>query len=210
LRLLDSLELHLEEVDLELLVNVVMLEFAVHLDITMEAPVPIVLDCLVQSPVGHRRPFEQLQEPVRHGHDHIVVVAVIIGGCVDLLDPGDIVWPMLLGEPCDATVRELLDPMSGLPHPILDGDREAWTAAVVIEYIPFRAFFGGQSGVVVNKVCPKIFEFFSLGVMFPRPLLMILLVFPFSLLEGSDEAAGNVGDGVEVIRDLDGRGGCAG
>jgi hypothetical protein len=64
LRLLDPLELHLEEVALELLVGVMVLELAVHVDIAVEAPVPIFADHLVQSGVSHRRPLEELQEPV--------------------------------------------------------------------------------------------------------------------------------------------------
>ena len=58
MRLFDPLELHLEKVDLKLLVNVVVLEFAVHSDIAVETPVPVFLDGLVQSPIGHRRPLE--------------------------------------------------------------------------------------------------------------------------------------------------------
>jgi hypothetical protein len=51
--LLDPLELHLEEVALELLISVVVFEFAVHLDIAMETPVPIFVDCLIQGSIGH-------------------------------------------------------------------------------------------------------------------------------------------------------------
>jgi hypothetical protein len=49
---------------------------------------------------------------------------------------------MLLGESRDVTVGELLDPVSGLPHPVLDGDGEAWASPVAVEHVSFRAFFG--------------------------------------------------------------------
>jgi hypothetical protein len=81
----------LEEIDLKLFVNMVMLELAVHPDIAVETPVPVFLNHFVQSPIGHQRPLEQLQEPVGCGHDHIIIVAVIIGGCINLLDPGDVI-----------------------------------------------------------------------------------------------------------------------
>jgi hypothetical protein len=210
LRLFDPFELHPEEVDLELLVDMVMLEFTVHPDITIEAPVPVVLDCLVQGPIGHQGPLEQLQEPVRRGHDHVVVVAVIIGGCIDLLDPGDIVRPMLFRESHNMSIRELLDPVSRLPHPILDGDCIAWTAAIAIEYLPLGAFFGGEGGPVVNKPRPKILKLFSLGVTLPRPLFTILLVLLLLLLKSSDKAPSDIGDSVEIVCNLDGGGSSAG
>jgi hypothetical protein len=188
----------------------VMLEFVVHLDITVKAPVPIFVDCLVQGRVSHRRPLEELQEPVGHGHDHVVIIAIIIGCCIDLLNPGDFVGPMLLREPCNAAIRELLDPMSGLPHPILDRDGEARAPPVAVEHIPLWAFFGRESGLVIDEACPEELELFPLSVMLPGPLFTILPMFVFMLLEGMDEAAGNIGDGVEVVHDLDGSCGCAG
>jgi hypothetical protein len=117
---------------------------------------------------------------------------------------------MLLGESRNTTVRELLDPVSGLPHPILNGDHEAWTAAITIEYVPLRAFFSGKCGTVVDKACPKVLKLFSLGVMLPGPLLTVLSMLPLALLEGPNEAMSNVGDGVKVVSNLDGGSGGAG
>jgi hypothetical protein len=208
--LLDPLELHLKEVALELLVNVVMFELAVHPDIAMETPVPVLADRLIQGQIGHRRPLEELQEPVGRGHDHVVVVTVIIGCCIDLLNPGDIVGPMLLREPCNAAIRELLDPVSGLPHPILYRDGKARASSIVVEYVSFWTFFSGESSVVIHKAHPKEFEFFPLSVILPGPLFTVLSMFVFMLLEGSDEATGNIGDGVEVVSDLDSGCSCVG
>jgi hypothetical protein len=114
---------------------------------------------------------------------------------------------MLLGESRDTTVRELLDPVSGLPHPILNGDGEARAPSITVEYIPLRAFFGGQSGAVVDESCSKELEFLLLCVTLPGPLLAIFPVFVLSLLEGANETPRNVRDCVKVIRDLDG--GCS-
>jgi hypothetical protein len=182
----------LEEIDLELLVDLMVFKLAVHSNVAMEAPIPIFPDCFVQSWVGHQRPLEQLQEPVGCGHEHVVVIAIIVGGRVDLLHPGDFIQPMLFGESHNATVGELLDPVSRLPHPILDRDRKAWAAAIVIEYIPVGAFFGGERGTVVDETCLEEFEFFPLSVTLPGPLFAVLLMLPLSLLEGSDEATSNV------------------
>jgi hypothetical protein len=142
LRLLDSLELGLKEVELELFVGVVMLELAVHADVAVEAPVSIFASRLLQGCVGHGRSFEELQEPVGRGQDHVIVVAIIVRGRIDLLDPRDFVRPVLFGESRDATVGELFDPVSRLPHPILDGDGEAWAPPIAVKYVPLRAFFG--------------------------------------------------------------------
>jgi hypothetical protein len=204
LGLLNPLELHLEEVALELLVGVVMLELAIHADVAVKAPVPIFADCLVQSGVSHRRPFEELQKPVGCGHDHVVVVAVVVGCHIDLLDPRDLIWSVLFGESRHATIRELLDPVSGLPHPILDRDGKTRAVTVLVEHIPLRAFFSGESGAVVDKACSEEFKFFSLTVMLLGPLFTVLLVFAFALLKGTDKSVGNVSDGVEAIGDLDG------
>jgi hypothetical protein len=81
-----------------------------------------------------------------------------------LLDPGDFLGPMLLRKPCNMTIRELLDPVSRLPHPILNGDGKTWASPVIIEYIPVRAFFSGESGVIVDESCLQEFELFPLGV----------------------------------------------
>jgi hypothetical protein len=101
-------------------------------------------------------------------------------------------------------IRKLLDPMSQLPHPILNGDGETWTLPIAIELIPIGAFFGGEHHVLVNKVGTEELELFSLVVTLSRPLLMILLMFTFSLLKGTDEAVSNVRDSVEVVSDLEG------
>jgi hypothetical protein len=142
LRLFDPLELALEEIELELLVSVVVFELVVHADIAVEPPVPVLAGCLLQSCVGHGWTLEELQEPMGRGQDHVVVIAIVIGGRVDLLNPGDFIRPMLLGKPRDTTVRELFDPVSRLPHPILDRDSEAWASSITVEYIPFWTLFG--------------------------------------------------------------------
>ena len=200
----DTLELHLKEVDLELFINVVVLKFAIHPDVAMEAPIPVFSNCLVQGPIGHQGPLEQLQEPVGHGHDHIVIVAIIVGGCIDLLDPWGFIGPMLLGKPHDATIGELLDPVGRLPHPILNGDCKAWAAAVAIEYVPIRALLSGESGVVVDKAGLEELELFSLGVPLPGPLFLVCSMLTFALLEGADKTARDVGDCIKVISDLNG------
>jgi hypothetical protein len=210
LGLLNPLKLHLEEVTLELLVSVIMLEFVVHVDIAVKAPVPIFADCLVQSGVSHQGPLEKLQEPVGHGHDHIVVITVVVGCRVDLLNPKDFVWPMLLRKPHNAAVRELLDPVSRLPHPVLDRDGKARASSVAIEHIPFWAFFSRERSAVVDKARSEEFELLSLGVALSGPLLAILLMLAFVLFESMDETPGDIGDGIEVVSDLDGSGGCAG
>jgi hypothetical protein len=104
---------------------------------------------------------------------------------------------MLLREPCNAAVRELLDPMGRLPHPILDRDGKARALSIIIEHVPFRTFFSRKGGAVVNKVHPEEFEFFSLSVSFPRPLFALML------LEGANEAVHNISDSVKVVHDLD-------
>jgi hypothetical protein len=53
LRLLDPFKLHLEEVALELLVDVVVFELMLHPEVAVETPVPILADCLVQGCIGH-------------------------------------------------------------------------------------------------------------------------------------------------------------
>jgi hypothetical protein len=116
---------------------------------------------------------------------------------------------MLLGEPHHVTVWELFDPVGRLPHPILDGDGEAWAVAIAVEHVSLRAFFGGESGAIVDKACPKEFKLFSLGVVLPGPLFTVLPVFVFSLFEGLDETTGDVSDGVEVVCNLNGGGGSA-
>jgi hypothetical protein len=114
---------------------------------------------------------------------------------------------MLLGEPRDATVRELLDPMSRLPHPILNGDGETWALSVVIENIPLRALFSGKGSAIIDEACPKEFELLSLGIPLPGPLFLVLLMLALTLFKGADEATCEVSNGVEVICDLDG--GCS-
>jgi hypothetical protein len=197
-------KLCLEKIALELFVGVVMLKFPVHVDIAVETPVPILADHLLQGRVGHSRTLEELQEPVGCGQNHVVVIAVVVGGRINLLNPGDLVWPMLLRESRNATIGELFDPMSGLPHPILDGYGEARASSVAVEYIPFRAFFSGQGGAVVDESCPEEFEFFPLCVALPRPLFAILPVLTLPLLKGADETPRDVSDRVEVVCDLDG------
>ena len=49
LRLFDTFELHLEEIDLELLVDLMVFKLVVHSNVAMEAPIPIFPDCFVQS-----------------------------------------------------------------------------------------------------------------------------------------------------------------
>jgi hypothetical protein len=115
---------------------------------------------------------------------------------------------MLLREPHNAAVRELLDPMGRLPHPILDGNGEARASSIIIEHIPFRTFFSRKGGVVVDKACLEEFEFFSLSVSFPRPLFTVLSMFALALLEGADEAACDISDSVKVVRDRDSGCGC--
>jgi hypothetical protein len=116
---------------------------------------------------------------------------------------------MLLREPHNTTIRELLDPISRLPHPVLNRDGKAGAMAVAIEHVSFRALFSGEGSMVVNEVHMEELEFFSLSVMLPRPLLTVLPVFVFTLLEGADEATSDVSDGVKVISDLDGGCSCA-
>jgi hypothetical protein len=111
---------------------------------------------------------------------------------------------MLLGESCDTTVWELLDPMGRLPHPILDGDSKARASAVAVEDISVRAFFGGKGSAVIDEARSEILEFFSLGIPLPGPLLLIRSVLAFALLKGADEAAREVGDCVHVVCHLDG------
>jgi hypothetical protein len=147
---------------------------------------------------------------VGHGQDHIIVVAIVIRGRVDLLDPRDFVWPMLLRESRDAAVGELFDPMSGLPHPILDGDGEARAPPAAVEHVPFRTFFRRQGGMVIDKPRPEELEFFPLGIALPGPLFTILSMFTLPLFEGMDKAPCDVGDSVEVVCDLDGSCGSAG
>jgi hypothetical protein len=200
----------LEEVALELLVGVMMFKFAVHVDITVKTPVSIFVDRLVQGRVSHCGTLEELQKPVGHGQDHVVIVTVIVGCRVDLLDPGNLVGPMFFGESCHMTIWELLDPVSGLPHSILDRDGKAWAATVTVEHIPLWAFFSGESGTVVDEACSEEFELFPLGVALPGPLLMVFPMFALMLFEGADETASNVGDHVEVVRNLDGSCSCAG
>jgi hypothetical protein len=127
-----------------------------------------------------------------------------------LLDPGNFVRSMLLGESCDATVWELLDPMGRLPHPVLDGDGKARASSVAVEDIPVRAFFGRKGSAVVDKACSEKLEFFSLGVPFPGPLLLIRLVLALALFKGADEAACEVGDCVHVVCHLHGGRGSTG
>ena len=69
-----------------------------------------------------------------------------------MLDPGDFVGPVFFGESRDPSIRELLDPVSGLPHPILNRDGKARAATVTVEYIPLRAFLSGESGAIVDEV----------------------------------------------------------
>jgi hypothetical protein len=204
LRLLNPLKLGLEEVELELLVGMVVFELAIHADVTVETPIPIFTGRFLQGCVGHSGALKELQEPVGHGQDHVVVVAVIVGGRIDLLNPGDLVWPMLFGESRDATVGELFDPMSGLPHPILNGYGEARASSVTIEYVPFGAFFSGQGGTVVDESRPEELEFFPLGVTLPGPLFAVLSMLALPLLEGADETACEVSDCVHIVRHLDG------
>ena len=201
--------MHLKEVALELLVDMVVFKLVVHPDIAVKTPVPIFVDCLVQSCVGHRGSLEQLQKPVRRGHDHVVVVAIIVGSCINLLDPEDLVRAMLLKESCNATIRELLDPVSGLPHPILNGDGEAWATAIAVKHVPLRALFSRESGTVVDETCPEELKLFPLSVALLGPLLVVFFVFAFTLFEGLDEAMGNVGNRVKVVSDLDGGGSSA-
>jgi hypothetical protein len=182
----------------------------VHPDVAVETPVPILMNCLIQGCVSHRGSLEEFQEPVGCGHDHIVVIAIVVGCCIDLLDPRDLIGPMLLKEPRNVTIWELLDPVSGLPHPILNGYGKAWAATVMVEYIPLWAFFSGEGVAIIDKVCTKEFKLFFLGVALPGPLFAILFVLALMLLEGADEAVGNVGNSVEVISDLDGSCHCAG
>jgi hypothetical protein len=188
----------------------VMLEFAVHPDIAVKAPVPIFADRLVQGCISHRRPLEELQEPVGCGHDHVVIVTIIVGCHIDLLNSGDFIGPMLLREPRNAAVGELLDPISGLPHPILDRDGKARASPIAVEHIPLWAFFGRESGPVIDEVCPEELELFPLSVMLLGPLFAILPMFAFTLLKGTDEAMGDISNGVEVVHNLDGSCGCAG
>jgi hypothetical protein len=175
----------------------------------MEALIPIFLDRLVQGCVGHRGALKEHQKPVGSGHDHVVVIAIVVGGHVDLLNPRDFISPMLLKESHNATVRELLDPVSRLPHPILNGDGKARAMSITVEHIPFRAFFSGKCGTVVDKMCAEELEFLSLSIALPGPLFAVLPMLIFTLLKSTDEAVGNVGDSVEVISNLDGRCGCA-
>jgi hypothetical protein len=194
----------LKEVDLELLVNMVVLKLTIYVNIAMEAPVSIFLDGLVQCCIGHRRALEQLQEPIGGWHNHIVIVSVIVGCYIDLLDPGDFVGSMLLRKACDASIRELLNPVGRLSHPILNGDGKTWASTISIEYVSIGAFFSGECHVVVNKAGMEEFEFFPLIVMLPGPLLVILLVLTLLLLEGIDKAIGDVGHSVKVVSDLEG------
>jgi hypothetical protein len=53
LRLFDPFELHLEEVNLKLLVDLMMLKLSIHADVTMEAPIPIFVDSFIQGCIGH-------------------------------------------------------------------------------------------------------------------------------------------------------------
>jgi hypothetical protein len=204
LRLFDSLELGLEEIELKLLVGMMMFKLAVHADVAVEAPVPVFAGCLLQGCVGHGRALKKLQEPMGHGQDHVVIIAIVVGGRIDLLDPGDLVWSMLLWESHDAAVGELFDPVSGLPHSILNGDGEAGAASVAVEDIPIRAFFGREGSVVVDQTRSEKLEFLPLGVPLPGPLFLIRSVLAFALLESADEAACDVGDCVKVVSDLNG------
>jgi hypothetical protein len=208
LQLLNPLELHLEEIALKLLIDMVVLELAVHPNVTVETPVPILVNRLVQGCVGHRGSFKEFQEPVGCGHNHVIIIAIVVGCCIDLLDPRDLVGPMLFRESRDATVWELLDPVSGLPHPILNWNGKAWAAAVTVEYISLGALFGREGGMIVNKTCPEELEFFFLSVVLPGPLLVVFLVFMLTLFEGSDEATGDIGDCVKIVGDLDSGCGC--
>jgi hypothetical protein len=115
---------------------------------------------------------------------------------------------MLLRESCNVAVGELLDPVSGLPHPILNGDGKAKAAAIMIEYIPLRALLGGKGGTIVNEACTEKLKFLPLGVTPPRPLFPIFPVFMLVLLEGADEPTGDVSDGVEIVSELDGSRSC--
>jgi hypothetical protein len=144
------------------------------------------------------------------GQDHIVVIAVVVRGHIDLLNPGDLVWSVLFGESRDATVGELLDPMGQLPHPVLDGDSEAGASSVAVENIPFGAFFCGKGGAIVDETRLEEFELFSLGVPLPGPLFSVCPMLALTLFKGADEAACNVSNRVKVVGDLDGSGGSAG
>jgi hypothetical protein len=204
LRLLDPPELHLKEIALELFIGMVMLELTVHPNIAVETPVPIFMNCLLQGSIGHRRPLEKLQEPVGCGQDDVVVIAVVVWDCVDLLDPRDLVWPVLFGESRNTAIRELLDPVGWLPHPILYRDGKAGALSIAVEYIPLRTFFSRKGGAIINKARPEEFKFFPLSVSLSGPLFAVLLMFMLALLEGADKAAHNVSDGVKVVRDLNG------
>jgi hypothetical protein len=207
--LFDPFELHLKEVALELFVDVVMFELTVHLDVAVETPIPIFANSLVQGCISHWRPFKEFHEPVGCGHDHIVIVTIVIGCRIDLQDVGDVIRPMLFRESCHATVWELLDPVGGLPHPILDRNGETWAAPIAVEHIPIGAFFSRQSGSIVDEVGSEKLQFFPLGVALPTLLLAVFLMFTFTLLEGLNESTGDVGDGVKIFSELDGGGGCA-
>jgi hypothetical protein len=209
LRLFDSLELGLEEVKLKLFVGIVVLELAIHADIAVEAPIPILMDCLFQGCITHSGTLEEFQEPVGRGQNHVVVIAVVVRGRIDLLDPGDLVRSMLLGKPRNAPVGELLDPVGRLPHPILDGDGKARASSIAIEDIPLGAFFSGEGSAVVNEARPEEFELLSLGIPLPGPPLPVLSMLAFALFKGVDETACDVSDRVKVVRKLDGSCGSA-
>ena len=67
LRLFDSFELGLEEVELELFVGVMVFELVIHADVAIEAPVPVFVSCFLQGGISHRGALEEFQKPVGSG-----------------------------------------------------------------------------------------------------------------------------------------------
>jgi hypothetical protein len=59
---------------------------------------------------------------------------------------------MLFRKPYNMTVRELFDPMSRLPHSVLNGDSEARAMSIMVKDVSFRTFFRGKGGIIVNKL----------------------------------------------------------